>query len=127
MDKINKVQELQFELIKIATFNEFDGHKVVEDLKRNKHLWDGVIMDRFDPIKLGDINLIKLRDIKYNCWNVDTLYILTDNERVNELESLVGEWNADSIDVISGMQAQDLMGYYDKEDKDTVILKVWWD
>ena len=120
MDKINKVQELQFELIKIATFNEFDGHKVVEDLKRNKHLWDGVIMDRFD--------LIKLRDIKYNYWNVDTLYILTDNERVNELESLVGEWNADSIDVISGMQAQDLMGYYDEKDiKDTVILRVWWD
>ena len=119
MDKINKVQELQFELMKIASFNEFDGHKVVEDLKRNKHLWDGVIMDRFD--------LIKLRDIKYNCWNVDTLYILTDNERVNDLKSLARDWNADSIDLISGMQAQDLMGYYDKEDKDPVILKVWWD
>ena len=63
---INEVQKLQFELMKIATFNSFDGKEVVKDLEDNQDLWTGAIMKRND--------LIPLRDIHDNYWNVDTLY-----------------------------------------------------
>lgn len=61
------IQDLHFELMRRASFNDFDGESVVNTLKEHRDLWKGAIMDRD--------NLIPLRDIPSNYWNVDTLYL----------------------------------------------------
>lgn len=45
VEEINPVQKLQLELMRMASFNYFDGGKVVDDLVGNKGLWRGVVMD----------------------------------------------------------------------------------
>lgn len=80
------VQEIQFELIKRASFNNFNGKQIVKDLQKNKKLWKGVIMAREAYSK--PINLINLRDIQKNTWNVDTLYILSNKKNDRKLEQL---------------------------------------
>ncbi len=72
MKKINKIQKLQFKLIRNSSFNSLDGNQVVDDLLNNRELWDGVIIDRPGS---GCIDLIKLRDIEDNLWNTDTIYV----------------------------------------------------
>lgn len=114
------VQGLEFELIKKASFNEFDGVVVVEDLKKHKDLWRGVVMDRGSYGCYEDgMNLIKLRDIEDDCWNVDTLYILAVDTKTEELKKLAEKWEADEV---SYMKEPYLGG-----GKYTKVLRVWWD
>jgi len=72
-------QELQFELMKKASFNDFQAEQVVGDLKANAHLWDAALMDQ--P------GLMKLRDLPEDIWNVSTLYILTGIKKRSALTS----------------------------------------
>ena len=94
MEKINKTQKLVFELMKKATFNEFDGKKVVKDLIENRDLWRAVVMDRegYSPYNesLLVIDLIKLRDLEADVYNVDTVFILPadGDEVMRKLETL---------------------------------------
>lgn len=87
-------QDLHFELIKKATFDEFNGEKVVQDLMSNKELWVGVIMDRLKGT-LGD--LVTLRDICADTWNADTLYILSSGKDDDKLQKLAEGWQCDNI------------------------------
>ena len=124
---INEVQKLQFELMKIATFNSFDGKEVVKDLEDNQDLWTGAIMKRND--------LIPLRDIHDNYWNVDTLYILASDKDNSRLELLARSWSADEVDWLS---QKDLEGHCEKCYSNNTsigsypadkykVLRVWWD
>ena len=65
------VQESQLELVRRRWFNQFDGPKIVANLRRHRDLWRAVIMDSRD--------LIKLRDLPGNYWNADTLHILCND------------------------------------------------
>ena len=47
------IQDIQLELIKKTSYNNFNGKKIYEDLIANKSLWKAVIVDRIN-------NLIKL-------------------------------------------------------------------
>lgn len=120
------VQELQFELMKRASFNGFSGEQVVKDLKKNKGLWKGAFMfmlPAYEPI-----NLIPLRDIEDNEWNVDTLFINTNKKNLTELLRIVSTWNADEVEVEKGKKACDFLGSWSKEmEENTRIIKVWWD
>jgi hypothetical protein len=89
-------QELQFELMKKASFNDFQAEQVVGDLKANAHLWDAALMDQ--P------GLVKLRDLPENIWNVSTLYILT-GIKSDQLYQLALSWNPTSIRWIEGEAA----------------------
>lgn len=123
VSEINKVQELNFELMKQATFNGFNGKKVVEDLIAHKELWEGVVMDREG---YGKIDLIKLRDISDNYWNIDTVFILLKKENKAEVLKMAKKWGADEVDFITKEDAQSMMGYSSRED-DKLLLRVWWD
>ena len=70
--KMKTIQDIQFDLIRRASFNELDGVAVVKSLKANEGLWRAVIIDR-NPKYWP---LLKLRDLQDNQWNVDTLFIL---------------------------------------------------
>ena len=131
MEKINKTQKLVFELMKRATFNEFNGKKVVKDLIENKDLWRSVVMDReaYSPYNESElvINLIKLRDLEQDVYNVDTVFILPaeGDEVMRKLEKLAQNWNADEIVWITGREANRCLGIGGFKDKK--ILRIWWD
>lgn len=102
---MNIIQALQFELMRKASFNGFDGNTVVDSLIVNADLWTGVVMDRADYYygqrEEGHdepVDLIKLRDIGAGYWNVDTVYLLPAEGKEDELLALVGSWGADEVD-----------------------------
>lgn len=120
-EQINKIQMLQFELIKESSFNSFDGKQVVNDLLKNRDLWRGVIMDREG---YHSIDLIKLRDIEDEVWNVDTIFILCSGKDDNKLLELTKSWEADEVSFMDEAEASNCLGTSHPNGK---ILKVWWD
>lgn len=116
---MSKVQELNFELMKLASFNEFDGEAVVKSLTEHSDLWSGAVMGRF-----GYSELIQLRDIPNNSWNVDTLMILSSGEDDQKLEELAKTWGADEVDWLSVEQTEQQLGSYPAKHK---VLRIWWD
>jgi len=116
MNEINRVQNLMFELMKLASFNSYDGQQVVSDLIDHKDLWRGAILDRDD--------LIKLRDIENDKWNVDTLFILTTGVNDVKLEELAHEWCADEIKYLSDEEAKHALGQSYPLGR---VLSIWWD
>ena len=126
VDEINETQKLVLELIKRASFNNFNGRAVVDDLIKNKHLWRAVVMDRegYDCI-----DLIKLRDLPDDFWNVDTLFILPEKGKEDDLLLLSTNWKADEVKWIGGKKACDMLGIWtdELEENDKLILSLWWD
>jgi len=108
-------QELQFEPMKKASFNDFQAEQVIKDLKANAHLWDAVLMDQ--P------GLMKLRDLPEDIWNVSTLYILTGIQS-DQLYQLALSWNPSSIRWIEGKEATKKLDAYVSGD---YILCLRWD
>lgn len=117
--EINEVQKLQFELMKKAAFNLFDGSKVVSDLEEHKDLWRGVIMKRDD--------LIPLRDIGDCFWNIDTLYILVEDGQQKKLERLAKKWSADEVSWLNNADAHGQLGEGNDKDYSQRVLVIWWD
>lgn len=113
---MNNIQLLQLELIKLSSFNNFDGTQVAKDLVDNKELWQGVIMDRD--------GLIKLRDIGNDYWNVDTLYVLSTGKDDVKLEELAESWLADEYGFLKPEEASSRLGTSHSTGK---IMWVWWD
>ena len=111
------IQEIQLELIERASFNLFDGVSVRQDLEENRDLWKGAIMGRFDKSPL-----IPLRDIAEDYWNVDTLMIIPQPSREDELLELAAGWSADEVELLEGEEVAMMGG--DRENK---VLRVWWD
>jgi hypothetical protein len=120
------IQELQFELIKRASFNGFDGERVVSSLLEHKDLWRGVVMDtasycshnEFGQEPEEKINLTKLLNIENNLWSVDTLYILPQTGKEKELVELAETWEADEVSY-----GQYHLGIPNAPE----VLRVWWD
>lgn len=128
------VQEIQFELMKIASFNNFDGDLVVEDLKDNPDLWIGAVMDRAGYSRTDEkykpvISLLKLRDMSLGYWNVDTLFITPKEGKEDELFELASDWKADEVGWIGEEDACIALGSYSPEARTNKkqILRVWWD
>jgi len=116
---INPIQSLEFQMIRRASFNAFDGRKVVRDLLKHRRLWCGAVMDT------GDGTLLKLRDIDQNAWNVDTLYVLPSGADNSALRRLAQRWRADEVVWVTGAKASRLLGEYGPGTRR--ILEVWWD
>src|SRR5437879_394056 len=90
------VQDIQLELIRRHRYNLFDGERVYDFLMKHRHLWEAVIMDRLGYVSKDETGanwgLIKLRDLPGNCWNVDTLIVMTDTyESAKDLARLFDE------------------------------------
>jgi hypothetical protein len=111
------VQELYLEMISRSKFNSFNGKRVVEDLLAHRDWWSSVIMD-------SHAGLVHLRDLPDNRWNVSLMYIMAPNEEdAKQLEKLAETWNADTIEVMSEEDSDDLLGGCDDER----VVVVWWD
>jgi hypothetical protein len=115
---VSQIQSIQFELMRRASFNSFDGARVARDLLRHRQLWCGALIDR-----VGTNALIKLRDLGTGSWNVDTLYILSSGAKDGLLLSLARSWRADEIRWIGGSRASTLLG----TSRHYRILEAWWD
>ena len=123
-------QDIQLELIRRWQYNAFDGERVAAKLWEHRDLWEAVMMDRLaisDPGRLPAMGLIKLRDLPYNEWNVDTLYILTpDKEAAKRLAEIfkMEEWGGmvqvhdDPRDVNSALGSG-------REER--AVVAIWWD
>jgi hypothetical protein len=118
-ETINKAQETQFERMKLASFNSFDGVFVDASLRENKHLWKAFVFGRWQYF-----DLIELRDLADGYLNADTLYILTDKEKLADLLILIGQWSADEVSYETEDKDFRLGGGFAK---DTVLVRVWWD
>lgn len=114
---VRTIQEIQLELIERASFNCFDGTQVKNDLLAHKDLWRGAIMGRF-----GTFELLPLRDIADDIWNVDTLLILPQQGKEAELALLASKWNADEVHMLEGKQVNYMYGGGDHK-----VLRLWWD
>jgi hypothetical protein len=111
------MQELYLEMISRSRFNNFDGKRIVEDLLAHRDLWLSVIMD-------SHAGLVHLRDLPDNRWNVSLMYIMAANEgKAQQIEKLADTWNADTVEVLSEEDSNDLLGGSDDER----IVVVWWD
>ncbi len=128
------IQDIQLELIRRASFNEFAGPKVVASLVRHRDKWKAVWMTRIGvpceqhPDWYPAMSLIPLRDLAHNHWNVDTLVILTpDIERARELAAIAEEedWRADDVHVEEHEEEiSSALGCYPAQ---SWILSLWWD
>ena len=84
------VQEIQLELIRRTSFNALNGESVIASLLKHRTLWQAALLDRpglpnySEPGFLLIAGLIKLRDLPYNFWNADTLFILTPTRQAAE-------------------------------------------
>lgn len=116
---ISHVQALQLELLKGASFNSFDGRRVARDLRRNRRLWCGVILDRPE-------SLIQLRDLGGGVWNADTLHVLSSGADDDKLRALAATWSPDDLGWFEGARADELLGLYGPRD-DWRILYAWWE
>lgn len=127
------VQDIQLELIRRTTFNDFYGERVCELLARHRGLWRAVLLDHpgvpnyKQRRHLLTSGLIKLRDLEDNIWNVDTLFVLTHTVAgARELAAAFDESDLGGMPLV----------YEDMEETDMAlgtggeehgILTVWWD
>jgi hypothetical protein len=116
---INKAQEIQYERMKLASFNNFDGDFIGKSLRENKHIWKAFVFGRWQYF-----DLIELRDMHYGSINADTLYILADKAKLPDLLILIGKWSADEVNYYTEDKEFRLGGGFDKN---TVLIRVWWD
>ena len=121
---MNKQQELNLQLIALASHNDLNGKKIDKDLRKNLNLW--VSAYGFFGGHVGIFHLIPLRDME--CfWHIDSIALTCKNAHKDELIAIIKKWKPSDIYV-----------YEDKEDgfySDTffhrseaeVLINVWWD
>ena len=142
--ELPEVQRLNLRLMELASFNEFDGPEVVLSLLNNKDLWQACLMDRESHWCASNvnerkspltINLINLRDmaddetkrLEKQTWNVDTLFILPQEETRTQvrLQRLAENWKADEVDWVIWPTSGRLLG--GTLGRKLPLLRVWWD
>lgn len=122
------VQDIQLALIGRTQFNALDGRRVAEDLLAHREWWEAVLMDTYGLASSHGIpgaGLIKLRDLRHNIWNVDTLYILAADERsARRLAELGEQWLADSVIVYDTEETAKALGGCHGQG---CLVTMWWD
>jgi hypothetical protein len=132
---INDIQRLHFELFRRVRYNLLDGERVVRDLLEWHDLWYSVLPMRF-PLSFnkGDdqqyhpyTELSMLRQVRWESWPADTLYIWTNDEALPGLRRRIEErWAPSEIEVISP-DADEEMRFTHLDDEHDRVLFVWWD
>lgn len=120
------VQELHLELMRRTQHNNFDGEQVLADLLAQRANWRAVLFDAYGLVGGSFIgNLVKLRDLADDIYNVDTLYILAvDESAAQRLAAFAEPWLADSVEVYSQEETDGLLGGCDD---DLCLVTMWWD
>lgn len=122
------IQEIQLELIRRTQFNAFDGNRVAAALRSNRHLWKAVMMDSIgisQPGRLPMGGLIKLRDLPENFWNVDTLYVLSqDRASAHQLAEMAEDWGG-MVQIFE--RRDEVESALGGSGIPSVIVSIWWD
>jgi hypothetical protein len=126
-------QDIQFELIRRRQFNAFDGQRVADKLLEHRDLWEAVMMDRLALSGYGGygnlpaMGLIKLRDLPYDEWNVDTLYLLAPTKQAaGTLAEIftMEEWGG-MVSVHD--DPQDVENALGSGREERAVVAIWWD
>jgi hypothetical protein len=115
----NEAQELQYQRMKLGSFNNFDGEFVGQSLRMHEGLWTAFVFGRWQYC-----DLIELRDMRSGYINGDTLYILTKKKKLSDLLLLITRWSADEVNCYTKDKEYRLGGGFEKDD---VLVRVWWD
>jgi hypothetical protein len=126
---MNPAQEVQIQRLRMGSFNLLDGNKVADDLLANQTLWDSFVFGRFEYQPL-----IELRDLRHGYINADTVFLMTQRDRLKDLLGLIEQWKADEV----GWQSEEIRGgdFVCKSDfdvlgaflgRDDFLIRVWWD
>jgi hypothetical protein len=118
------IQDLHLELIKRVWFNECEGKKIYKDLVENRDLWISCMMTREDHHHGWIPNLIALRDMKDDYYNVDTLFILVKDKNDKRILELTKKWDADTASYLNDDANKMALGTSHPEGS---VLKIWWD
>ena len=127
------VQDIQLELLRRTQFNALHGERIVQSLLVHRNLWLSVLLDRpglpnyAEPSHLLMSGLIKLRDLPYNEWNADTLFVLTaTHEQARSLAQIANDedWGGE-VQVYTDQQEVDRALGTGRDEYG--IMTVWWD
>jgi hypothetical protein len=134
--EINQPQKIQFERLRLGSFNSFDGDKVADGLLKHRNLWDSFVFGRF---RYG--TLIELRDLPQGELNADTIMILTDLKRAKEIIAIaLKQWNVDETGYCGRVEGEyflegDAPCNSEKElfqemgglGNNQIVVRLWWD
>lgn len=127
------VQDIQLELLRRTQFNALDGERVVASLLRHRELWLAALLDRpglpnySEPSHLLMSGLIKLRDLPFNLWNADTLFLLTKTStQAAQLAKIIEEedWGGE---VYLHEDREEIDRALGTGRDDYGLISVWWD
>ncbi len=123
------VQDLHLELLRRVKRNLLDGERVANDLLAHRDLWHAVLLDTLglDGDGVGFAQLIKLRDMKGNFYNVDTLYVLAVSEAAaQKIAEYEEAWRADATEILDLEKTEKALGAHGFDDH-LRIVEMWWD
>jgi hypothetical protein len=127
------VQELQLELLRRTSFNMLNGERIARSLLAHRDLWRSVMFDRkpYWTIYYEHLSpswLIKMRDMQYNIWNADCLFILTDVEKLPRMREVIEteEWCGD-VEIYDNKDDVERALGTGREKVQSAIIVVWWD
>ena len=134
---INETQRLHLELFRRVRYNLLDGERVVDDLLNWRSLWYSVLPTRFPhpyAFKKHDnkqfhpyTELGMLRNVRWDSWPADTLYIWTNVEALPKLRRHIEErWEPSEITVLSPSEDEEMQLTLLDDEHDRVLF-VWWD
>ena len=118
--RAERLQGLNFELIKLSSYNRFDGEQVVADLMAHRSLWLAAVMTD------GADSSLMIRDIDRGYWNVSTLFLKTSTRYLSDLMQIIRDWHADDISVLDENEADQMLFHYGLT-TDQRIVRLWWD
>lgn len=106
--QFNRIQQAYLTIIEEMNFNNFDGPRIVEDLRANPGLWERVI-----PGHITGIENFRQRELLEGYPYIDSLYILPVSQADGSispdikkaLSSLISKWGADEIKLLKARPA----------------------
>ena len=120
------VQDIHLELIRRSEHNAFHGARVLADLLTHRQDWQAVLFDTYGLATDRGLPtpLLKLRDMAYNDYNADTLYILAVNEAAAQrLTALAASWGAEPR-MYSQEETERALG---TSCANECLVQMWWD
>lgn len=118
--RFSPAQELHFKLIELASANNLDGFRIVQDLKANPGIWKAALIGNFG----AQDDLRALRDLQHGFNNADTLMVLTDQEHAAAALEMAWHWNSDEADFLPQEETRQRLGDSASELK---VLRLRWD
>jgi len=128
-------QEIQFELMRRSGGTGFDPYRIIAFLQDLSDLWHAAIKDRiFVTPQSAERRiylplLYKLRDIPYNYWNADSLFVLakdrTSAEFLADRGADIHLW--DRRYGVTLYTEEDTAEMMPNTSNPGCVFKVWWD